>query len=295
MKPVRTALLAVLALSAGALSGPAADESAACLDPATVDDSDILGAHDLIADPEFCLSRVSLRENGIDWRLLMLSNIATPGPLWAVPHDEEDEAFAAAIYGVKRFGGTAVFIENDENRLVGGLDPNHIFATTPDATRECPSADVPFPRYVEAFLVSWDREFPVIGLHSNWDGYAEDGGLGTISVNRHDEKMQPFPSESAEGRFADEDTVAMLVGTSPPESNAGARAAVDWFNDNGVHVIFRHVTDQNNGCTLADYLALNGLGGYINLEVERGDFDTHPAMIDRAMAFLQTVGFEATP
>lgn len=268
----------------------AAQSGDACLDPAAVDDADVVRHADALADPALCIAERTVNENGLVWRLVTIANVATPGPLWAVPHDEEDAGFAGAVYAVLRYGGTVVAIENDGERLVSGLDPNHVFAADAAAAETCELA-APWPDYVAAFLNAHDPSYPVVGLHSNWDGYLEAGGLGSISAYRDDDKMRPFPSEVAEGRFADEDTIAMLVGRSLPDESDAARGAVEWLNAAGIHVIFRHVTPDNNGCTLADYLTLGDLGFYINLEVEHDDAETMPALIDRAMQFIDSAAF----
>jgi len=292
MSPLRTGLpTALLAALLGTGTGVAQDSEPACRDATAELDADFEAYLGALNSPDLCLTAETFTENELDWRLITVRHRSEPGPLWAVPHDEEDEAFAGALYAVQRYGGAAVIVENGEQRLVGGFDPNHLFATTDSAAETCETVGTLSPRYVEAFLRAWNPAFPVIGLHSNWDGHNEAGGLGTISVYRDDDKMRPFPSEAATDRFADEDTVAMLVGRELPEDNANSAAAVSWLNARGVHVIFRHVTEENNGCTLADYLTLNELGFYINLEVERGDFDTQPQLIDRAIEFLESAAF----
>ncbi|HUV32227.1 MAG TPA: hypothetical protein VMW31_01545, partial [Devosiaceae bacterium] len=216
--------------------------------------------------------------------LTVIRNLERPGPVWAVPHDEENEGFWGGVYGLRRYGGVLVAVENAERRLNDGQDPNQIFAITARAVQVCPGARAPVPDYVAAFLKDWDTRVPVVGLHSNWDGFLEAGGLGSISVRRSDPKMIPFASPVAEGRLADEDTVVMLVGSSPPDDDT---PALKWMNEHGVHVIYRHTTEDNNGCTLADYLTLNRLGDYYNLEVERGDPQTQPVLIDLLMTYLE--------
>ena len=78
----------------------------------------------------------------------------------------------------------------------------------------------------------------------------------------------------------------MLVSQRLPDENADGREAVEWFNGRGVHVIYRHVTGANNECTLADYLTLNALGPYFNIEVEHGDAGTQAAVLDLLMEFI---------
>lgn len=273
-------------LIAAIVSSPALAEEADCLDPAAIADADIAGHSEALSDPALCLFTTEIAENGIRWQLVTIANREMAGPLWAVPHDEEDAAFAGAVYAVRRYGGTVIAIENGEQRLVGNLDPNHVFAAERATATVC-GLDDPWPRYVAAFLNDRDPAYPVIGLHTNWDGYLEAGGLGSISAFRDDEKMRPFPSAVAEGRFADEDTIAMLVGLAAPADSDDVRRAIESLNEDGVHVIYRHVTPDNNGCTLADYLTLGDLSFYINLEVEHGDAETMPALIDRAIDLLR--------
>ena len=257
-----------------------------CLAPERVVDADVTRNATALANPALCLEVHRVEENGVDWRLTVVRNRDRPGPLWAVPHDEEDVAFTNGVYAVQHYGGVMVAIENNERRLADGLDPNQIFATTAAAAAVCPGARAPAPKYVAAFLDEWSRGFPVVGLHTNWDGYAGAGGLGTISVRRADDKMIPFASTVGAGRLADEDTITMLVGTRAPNERDAARRAIGWFNDRGAHVIYRHVSEANNGCTLADYLTLNRLGPYFNLEVEHGDSDTQARLIDLLVEFL---------
>jgi hypothetical protein len=268
-------------------SPTAAQDPVECVDPSAVADTDFATVLADLSRPELCVGEVRFRESDRDWHLIVVRNVAVGGPLWVVPHDEEDAAFLTAVHAVLRYGGVAVIVENGETRLVDGLDPNRNFAATAAAAANC-DAPVAAPRYVEEFLRHWDTAYPVVGLHTNWDGHVGGGGRGTISIHRVDSKMIPFPSIVAEGRFADEDTIVMVVSRRQPDGNGAGLATVRRLNAAGLHVIYRHVTDDNNDCTLADYLTLNGLGPYLNLEAEHGDVDTHRALVDRIMAFLRT-------
>lgn len=261
----------------------------ACLTPAAIDDADVAAHATELAAASLCLSVRTVEENGIAWTFVIVANREVEGPLWYVPHDEEDEGFSGGVYAVLRYGGTMVAVENRERRLVAGVDPNRIFAVDPAAAAVCGS--VPAPLYVGAIMDHRSPDYPVIGLHSNWDGYVEAGGLGTISVRRPDDKMIPFPSTLGTGRMADEDTIVMLVGAASPAGDPAADAAVAWFNSRGAHVIYRHVTEANNQCTLADYLTLKRIAPYVNLEVEHGDFTTQPELIDRVMSFISSSAY----
>lgn len=260
-------------------------QQSSCLSPAAVADWDVERHAAVLTYADICLDQRTLDENGIVWTLTLIRNLVRPGPLWVVPHDDEDAGFSAGLHAVQRYGGVLVAVESGEQRFFAGVDPNHIFADTPEAANICPDTDLPAPRYTAAILAEHNPEFPVIGLHSNWDGYREAGGQGSISVHREDPKMIPFPSTAATGRFADEDTVVMLVGTEPIVMNSEGTVARDWFNARGTHVIYRLVSFANNECTLADYLTLNKLSRYYNLEVEHGDNDTLSALVDLLMRF----------
>ncbi|MCC6736988.1 MAG: hypothetical protein IT534_12790 [Bauldia sp.] len=287
--PLLAALAGLLALAAAAI--PAAAQPAACLAPAAIADADVTRNAEALADPVLCLSERFVADAGGPWHLVVVTNTETPGPLWAVPHDEEDEAFDAGVRAVRLYGGTMIAVENADARLVGGRDPNQHFALTAEAAAPCLATGGASPAYVGAFLADWDRRFPIVGLHANWDGYRDAGGLGDISVRRPDVKMIPFPSAAATGRLADEDTIVMLVSRTLPEENPAGRAAIDWFNERGVHVIYRHVTPQNNGCTLADYLTLNAVGPYVSIEVEHGDPDTADTLVDIVVEYLRRPDF----
>jgi hypothetical protein len=265
--------------------------SETCLDPATVADADFGPLLPALADPVLCVTELRFSENGADWHFLIIRNLALPGPLWALPHDEEDAAFVTGVGAVRRYGGVMVVVENGEERMNAGLDPNRVFAVTAAAADVCPGTAAPAPLHVAAHLDQWDRAFPIIGLHTNWDGYLAAGGLGTISVRRQDEKMIPFPSPTAVGRMADEDTVVMLFSTRPPEQYEVGRSAVNWFNDRGAHVIYRYVTPENNECTLGDFLTLNAIAPYFNLEVEYGDATTQAALLEILMEFIASPNY----
>ncbi len=293
-KTLRPRFFAIVALAAVALTGHGSAPATAndCLAPEEVQDADVAAnVAALRDDTALCLTVTRFEENDATWRLTVVRNKERPGPLWAVPHDEEDVAFGGGVYAVARYGGVLVAVENDERRRVDGLDPNQIFATSQAAVDVCAGTNAVAPTYVRAFLDLWDRRYPVVGLHSNWDGHAGAGGLGTISVRRPDKKMIPFPSEVGTGRLADEDTILMLVSTRDPGENSAGQQAIAWFNNHGIHVIYRHVTEENDGCTLADYLTLNRLGPYFNIEVEHGDTGTQPEMIDLLMDYVGSPAF----
>ncbi len=272
-------------LTAWSTAGPAAARAESCLAPLASDDADVLRAADAIeAAPALCLGSRTVAENGLAWRFTIIRNSERPGPLWVVPHDEEDAAFSAGVAAVRSHGGVMIAVENREQRLVAGRDPNRVFALSSEAAATCATPAAPL--YIAAHFDEWDRAFPIIGLHTNWNGHVGAGGQGTISILRPDAKMVPFPSPSALGRFADEDTVVMLPSLHAPADDALLKEAVAWFNGRGVHVLVRLVTPQNNECTIADFLTLDGIAPYLNIEVEFGDLETEKALVDIVWTYL---------
>ncbi len=133
------------------------------------------------------ISQQRFAENGFDWHILRFVNQRRPvGPLWAVPHDDEDAAFDAGLAALRRTGGVMVAVNSGPGssrfqygdgrcggrpRLVVRCDPNRNF-----------SADS--PRFTAAFLAARPAGQPVIALHTNRPGFAGDGsgGRGVITI-----------------------------------------------------------------------------------------------------------------
>jgi hypothetical protein len=262
-----------------------------CVDPASIADADLVANAAAVAG--LCVNEQRFEENGVAWHLVTVRNTARSGPLWVVPHDDEDAAFAAAVYAVAAHGGTIVAVEAGEERFVGGaIDPNRTFRPDGAAPTACPAAPAGFPRYARAVLAPWNESFPVIGMHSNADGFSGGAGEGTISIRRADARSQPFAAsgagQPAGGRLADEDTLVMIASMAPPEDNPPGMAEIEWFNARGVNVHYNRVAADIVECTLADYLTLDGIGPYLGIEVEDGDVDTAKTLADLLMEFIDT-------
>ena len=118
-------------------SAPGQAQADSCLSAGAILDADVVRHADQLSDPALCLMTRTVSVNDVAWRLTIVRNADRPGPLWAVPHDEEDVAFATGVYAVREYGGVMIAIENDERRMVGDLDPNHIFATTQSEAALC--------------------------------------------------------------------------------------------------------------------------------------------------------------
>ena len=119
------------------------------------------------------ISERRFSEAGFDWHLLRFVNSSKPdGPLWVVPHDDENAAFDAAIAALKLYGGVAVVVNSGpgSSRMQTGqgtcggrhailprCDPNRNFS---DKT----------PLFTNAFLEHRREGQPIIALHTNSPG-----------------------------------------------------------------------------------------------------------------------------
>ncbi len=261
-----------------------------CLAPAAVADADLSANRAALADARFCVNEQRFEESGVAWHLVTIRNTARSGPLWVVPHDDEDAAFAASLYALGRHGGTLVAVEADEDREVGRIDPNRTFRPSRAGPAACAGAPSSFPRYARAVLGAWNRSFPVIGMHSNANGFGEGRGAGTISIRRADARAQPFAARGS-GRLADEDTMVMIASTAPAETNPRGMAEIEWFNARGVSVLYNRVAADSAECTLADYVTLDRIGAYLGIEVEDGDTRTAEALADLLMEFIDSPAY----
>jgi hypothetical protein len=128
------------------------------------------------------VSEYRFGENGFNWHLLRFRNPAKPdGPLWMVPHDDENGAFEAMIAAVREYGGVGIAVNSGPGSLrlqagrgecggrrgaVAACDPNRNFAA---AT----------PLFTAAFLDQRPDNRPVIALHTNSPGFSGDGHGGS--------------------------------------------------------------------------------------------------------------------
>lgn len=131
-----------------------------CAVPAASSDKDVKRhSRDLEG---LCVETVRFSENDVEWTLQRISS-GKPGPLWTVFHDDGDAAFSAALYGLKRYGGTLIAVETQEHALHAGLDPEDLFETggIEDNTSRV------WPRYAALFIYEAIEAQAVISLRSS--------------------------------------------------------------------------------------------------------------------------------
>lgn len=234
-----------------------------CLQPGQTKDADI--KRNAAALAGFCITEHAFSEGGINWLVYTLKG-SRPGPLWAVPHDNEDAALIAAIRAARKYGGNIATVESGNSRFYNGIDTNRNFSTA----ARCPGGRGPSPKYTRAFLSAGGN--PVISIHTNANG---PGGNMWASVNTG--SLKGFPSASAKGGLADQDSFILVPGRQINQ------AAVNRFNQRGAHVVAEIVSAANNDCSLSNYLVLSGRPNYFTVEAQHGNTSALLALIDIVM------------
>ena len=278
----------ILALAALALTGaqPAPDVRSTRVDPMTVQDDDFARHRDPAEWRGLTVHRLDFREERATWRLWKVENRARPdGPLWFVPHDNENAGFEAALVAVRKYGGTIIAADagvaaghdgERMNRAVAfgrPIDPNRNFHDG-------------LPRYAHQVLAPLAAgAWPIIALHTNSRGYNPEGskcpplgdtsGQGVISIRYCDDVLTPSASTRQDYPFDDDDTVAFAtyLATRGP-SDAFCRdemVAADW------NVVQERV--GNTDGSLSNYAVLRGFA-YLNFETQ--DLGLAPAELAKA-------------
>jgi hypothetical protein len=270
--------------------------------PSALQDDD-LARH--ASEPEYLkdieLSELRFSENGFDWHLLRFTNPARPdGPLWVVPHDDEDVAFDSMVSALRRHGGIGVVVNTGAvgTRRQSGKGVCGVRATITTACDPNRNFDERSPIFTSAILRQRRPGQPVIALHSNSPGFGGDGkgGRGDITMLDAAAYARGARIARADGHFginspdilADPDIYAILpyrVGANIRKLNVACRTAL---NESGVNVWHERVGTSDG--SLSNYIATSmGEIVYVNLEVRHEKdltigAEAHRLMID---AFLE--------
>jgi hypothetical protein len=239
-------------------------EELASLDDDIARNSGMPGYFDGIEIGEYRFS-----ENGFDWQLIRFASAARPnGPLWMVPHDDENAAFEGVISALKQHGGIAIVVNSGpgsarrqfgngtcgvKTDVVTACDPNRNFSVTS-------------PKFTDAFLGQRAAGQPVIALHTNSPGFSGDGkdGRGEITILDAGAwvrgKMQPRPDGhfaiSPAVEMANYDTLGLTAYLSREgKPAANAIACRNAMNSAGVHFWHERVTRSDG--SMSNFLALN--------------------------------------
>jgi hypothetical protein len=291
--PLLLAASAALALSPASAAAQATRTTS--VDPLTVQDDDFARHRAAAEWKGLKVSQLEFREERAAWRLWRIASTGQPrGPLWFVPHDNENAGFEAALVAVRRYGGTVIAVDAgvaDDgvrmNRAVDygrAVDPNRNF-------------DTALPGYARRILADLRPGMPVIALHTNGRGFdtsesrcnrSDPPGSGVISIRYCDDVLTPNPSRKRAWPWEDPDTVAFAPyrpAAGPNSAFCGRQMVQADFN-----VVFERVVTSDR--SLSNYAVLHGIN-YLNFEtLERGlepaalaqSRDRLVHIIDRALA-----------
>lgn len=249
--------------------------AAACEDPGASADRDVRRNAAAIARANLCLTRETVNDGSLEFPFTIVSNPRAPrGPVWYMPHDNEETAFDAAIYAVATYGGRLVAIDGSEARNFRGLDLNRAFARSAADAAPC-AISRPLPAYTRYVMSQFRGQNAVLSIHNNTRG-------GGVSVNMGGPKATGF---RAAGPLADPDNLIFIAGTDPIGNDPNTRRTKDRLVAAGLNVVHERVTRANNDCSMSNYVALNDRRPYFNLEAVHGS-PVQTAMVDALMGVL---------
>ena len=239
-----------------------------------------------------CVYKVSFTEGHYNWKMLLIHNTqSSKGPFWFLPHDDENSAFDSAVYAVKNYGGGFLSVVANDKRHFNGQDPNRNFGENKQTTKVCSQQKYPAPLFskrVFSIINTYkDKNIPYLALHSNSDGWAGNGGKGSISILKSSSSVQSYPSENVltgnSKSIYDEDSLIYIAGTesSPPRQKLKNLMNLD------IHTKYEVVNKANNDCSMSNYVVLNKGGDYYNIETEHGDSHSQKILIKKLMHILK--------
>lgn len=289
LRPVLLAGLAWLSLSAA--SEPRTLVTP--VNPMTVEDDDFARHRNPATWAGLKVSRIEFREERAAWRIYRIAS-GRQGPLWFVPHDNENGGFEAAIVAIRKYGGTIMAVDagiapgSDGIRLNRAVD----YGRPIDPNRNFDDA---LPFYARTVLA--ERGWPIIALHTNAPGFnsaeshcnqQEPVAHGVISIKFCDETLIPSASVSRTYPWDDDDSVAFATFRAKDAPSAA------YCRDKMVEMDFNVVQERvvTSDGSLSNYAVLRGMD-YLNFETQDRGLspeglaemrDRLMYMIDHAMA-----------
>lgn len=253
-----------------------------CLSPESLfdEDGDVARNRAALASPDLCLRLEVFTEGKLHWVLQVIRNKKKPrGPLWFVPHDDEDVAFDSAVYAVRRYGGTVVAVERNHDRYnrIGKRkqDPNRNFQV--GNSEKCQLQLARSPVFTRRVLQWLQKGQPVIALHTNKEGFDpipvldEEKSKGNVSIGfprKPDSNITEFPAPRPIRAKSPNDTLIYVASRLPVGQDAGISRFVASLNASGIHVLYEHV--EKNDCSLSNYAVSRNIP-YLNIEVVDDD------------------------
>ena len=245
------------------------------VDPLTMGTDDFARLADPALWDGLSVTRIEFRDDRAFWRVYRIDNQRKPGgPLWFVPHDNENAAFQAAIYAVRAYGGQVVAVE--EARSVDGPDSRMngdvAFGKPIDPNRNFRDET---PNYANEILAGLGNPARlIVALHTNEPGYDSSAstcgpqppaytGKGEISVLLCNDLYMPRPSVSEDWPFDDTDSVAIV--SYPGSGGPGDGYCVRALADADMNIMLERVMTSDG--SLSNFALFHGLP-YVNLETQ---------------------------
>jgi hypothetical protein len=261
----------------------AVSQAPGCLRPEQVEDGDgdFVRHRAALSEPGLCITQTSFDERGVTWRLQIVKSDRT-GPLWVVPHDNENSGFDTAVFGLTHYGGVIVAVETNGERFNGPIDPNRNFSA--DGIGCAAIGNAASPKFVSVFMDNLAPGEPVFALHSNAKGSSAYGGSGNISMKTPYSNATPYPARKVVNLFRNDDTMIFVATVGKPSREITGRVAA--LNEQGINVMLESVSPQKSDCSMSNYMVLTGRKDYLNLEVVHGDNITQEKMLQVVMSTL---------
>ena len=232
------------------------------------------------AEPDFLsgvtVSEMRFSEAGFNWHLLRFVNATKPvGPLWVVPHDDENAAFDSAIASLKTHGGVAIVVNSGPGSSRTQSGKGTCGGRTPILFRCDPNRNFSkaTPLFTRAHLDQLSVGQPVIALHTNSPGFGPGKGEITIldaaaaSTGKTRPRRNGFLGNSGPAVLKDYDSYAILPFFAPtiPKDDVRCRKTLV---QSGVHVWHEPVSKSDG--SLSNYTVLENTGhSYVNMESRR--------------------------
>jgi hypothetical protein len=273
-------------------AGPVDPVSVRPVDPLTVQDDDFSRHRDPAEWQGLRVSAHEFREERGSWRFWRIENVRhRKGPLFFVPHDNENAGFEAALVAVRKYGGVVIAVDSgiapgaDGKRMNSAVD----YGKPIDPNR---NFDTALPDYAHFLLGDLAHgAWPIIALHTNAKGFETAGshcnkgdpeGQGVISIRYCDDTLIPSPSTGRAYPFDDDDTVAFATFLAKDQPSAA------WCRDAMVGADFNVVQERvvaSDG-SLSNYAVLHGLN-YLNFEtLDRGLDPAELALARDRLSFM---------
>lgn len=241
-----------------------------------------------------------IKENGYSWNLLRFTNTLKPnGPLWVIPHDDENAAFDAMLVALRTYGGVAVVVNSGPgtSRNQSGYGPCGVEQGSVSACDPNRNFDSRTPLFTAAIMDQWKQGQPIIALHTNKAGFAGDGHDGggqitmlDIAAARRGENRPARNAYFGNGlvpTLNNYDSFPLMpFRGSEGGPDAKAVACRNALNAKGIH--FWHERVDTSDGSLSNYLVLNRPQiAYINIE-SRQETDLKVSA-DRHLAVLASM------